>query len=171
MGWFGTVDLVLDRRHKLTVGTGLASCLLMVEERGQLANGDLAECMGGMDPTLLRRLVQPLIDASILTEEFGKYGIERADQIQPSLFSKALMSAETLTDTVAAASSVQVTLAKDSNEPLLAERGLTQYSHPKHKYRVMGFIAKTVKRGPLNLVTLVELTIQNFEAKGLTLRE
>lgn len=49
LAWFGTVELVLDRRHSLVVNTGLATCLLMVEER-KLSNNDLAESMGGLTP-------------------------------------------------------------------------------------------------------------------------
>jgi len=43
MAWLGTVDLVMDKRHQLRVGTGLASCLFMIDERGKLSNQDLAE--------------------------------------------------------------------------------------------------------------------------------
>ena len=177
LAWFGTVELVLDRRHSLVVNTGLATCLLMVEER-KLSNNDLAESMGGLTPQLMRQLVQPLLDSKLLTEESGVYSIEAQDQIEPAKLPLARMTSATYTELVAAATNVSVTLDKDqpgrNNETAdnqNASGALLQYSHPKHKHRVMAFIAKTVKRQPTTVVTIVELAIQNFAGKGLDLVE
>ena len=52
LAWFGTVELVLDKRHKLVVNTGLATCLMMIEERRKIPSSELAECMGGLDATI-----------------------------------------------------------------------------------------------------------------------
>ena len=52
LAWFGTVELVLDKRHKLAVNTGLATCLMMIEERRNIPSSDLAECMGGLDASI-----------------------------------------------------------------------------------------------------------------------
>lgn len=49
MPWFGTVDLILDRRHQVRVNTGQATCLLIIEARGKLSVSDLSECMAGID--------------------------------------------------------------------------------------------------------------------------
>ena len=57
MAWLGSVELILDKRHRLTVNTGLASCLFMIDERGKLSNQDLAEQMGGIDPDTMRKLL------------------------------------------------------------------------------------------------------------------
>jgi len=43
LAWFGTVDLILDKKHNFRVSTGLATCLFMIDERKQLSNRDLAE--------------------------------------------------------------------------------------------------------------------------------
>lgn len=57
LAWFGRVDLCVDGKHTFTTGTALATCLLMVDERGSCTNNDLAECMGGVDPSLLRKII------------------------------------------------------------------------------------------------------------------
>ena len=109
LAWFGTVDLVLDRRHQFTVSTGLATCLFMIEERIKLSNNDLAECMGGIDAALMRKLVQPLLDSSVVTEENGQYRIEAANQVETNKLqmSKSL-TAGVYTDLVASATTVKI---------------------------------------------------------------
>ena len=57
MPWFGTVDLVLDRKHQLRVNTGQATCLLLIENKGKLSMSSLADSLAGMDQTLLRKLL------------------------------------------------------------------------------------------------------------------
>ena len=66
LAWFGTVELVLDKRHKLVVNTGLATCLMMIEERRKIPSSELAECMGGLEATIFSKLLQPLIDSSVV---------------------------------------------------------------------------------------------------------
>ena len=105
LAWFGTVELVLDRRHQFVVSTGLASCLLLVEER-KLSNSDLAECMGGIDSQLLRNLVQPLLDSGLLTEEGGMYSIAAPNAIAPAKLTQALTSAQKYTDLVSQSTNV-----------------------------------------------------------------
>ena len=73
LAWFGSVDMCVDRRHNFTTGTALATCLMMIDERTSCSNNDLAECMGGVDPSLLRKIIQPLLDSSLLTEVDGKF--------------------------------------------------------------------------------------------------
>ena len=83
LAWFGTVELELDKKHQIRVCTGHASCLLMVEDMGRISNDDLAGLMGGIDPSLLRKLLEPLFDSSILSEENGQLMIEDAGSIEP----------------------------------------------------------------------------------------
>ena len=66
LAWFGSVELVLDKRHKLVVNTGLATCLMMIEERRKIPSNELAECMGGFEVTIFSKLLQPLIDSSVV---------------------------------------------------------------------------------------------------------
>ena len=79
LAWFGTVELMLDKRHKIHVCTGHASCLLMVADMVQVSNDDLARLMGSIDPSLLRQLLEPLFDSSVLTEDNGMLKITDAD--------------------------------------------------------------------------------------------
>ena len=46
---------------------------MMIDERTSCSNSDLAECMGGVDQSLLRKIIQPLLDSSLLTEVDGKF--------------------------------------------------------------------------------------------------
>ena len=84
LAWFGTVELVLDKRHKLVVNTGLATCLMMIEERRKIPSSELAECMGGLDATIFAKLLQPLLDSTVVTLEAGEYSISEPSQIEPA---------------------------------------------------------------------------------------
>ena len=150
LAWFGTVDLILDKKHSFRVSTGLATCLFMIDERRNLSNRDLAEQMSGIDPTLLRKLLGPVLNSGVVCEEDGSYSIESPGDIEPLLLGKALTTAEMYTDLVAEASSVSVTLAKDaaSSHYPGTSGSMLAYIHPKHKHRVYAFVTKTVKRGP-----------------------
>lgn len=76
LAWFGSVEMTVDRRHNFTTGTALATCLMKIDERRTCANSELAECMGGVDPSLMRRIVQPLLDSTLVAEVDGKFQIE-----------------------------------------------------------------------------------------------
>ena len=112
LAWFGNVEMSVDGRHNFTTGTALATCLLMVDERGSCSNSDLAECMGGVDSSLLRKVIQPLLDSTLLVEMDGKFKVESSSAIVPNKLSLALSSAESYTDLVAS-TQVTVTLDKD----------------------------------------------------------
>ena len=133
--------------------------------------------MGGIDPELFKKVVQPLLDSSLMKEENGQYSIASANEIEPAKLSNARMTTADYTELVATSTSVQVTLERDQQQQSAQEAAntangaLLQYSHPKHKHRVMAFIIKTVKRQAMNLATLVEMTIQNFTGKGIDLAE
>ena len=69
--------------------------------------------MGGIDPELFKKVVQPLIDSSLLKEENGQYSIASANQIEPAKLSNARMTTADYTELVATSTSVQVTLERD----------------------------------------------------------
>ena len=55
--------------------------------------------MGGLEPDLMRKLIEPLLESTIVTENLGKYSIEAKNDVKPALFSKAMIAnaAETYT--------------------------------------------------------------------------
>lgn len=118
MAWLGTVDLVMDKKHKLTVGTGLASCLFIIDQRKSISNQDLAEQMGGLEPDLMRKLIEPLFAATVVTETMGKYSIEVKSDVKPAQFAKVMISnaAETYTTLLGRTTGAKITLATDSND-------------------------------------------------------
>ena len=58
---FGTVELLLDKRHNFTVSTAQATCLFRIAEKEKITNKDLADYLGGIDPTLMRNIMAPLL--------------------------------------------------------------------------------------------------------------
>ena len=39
--------------------------------------------MGGIEPDLMRKLMQPLFEATIVAEKLGKYSIESKNDVNP----------------------------------------------------------------------------------------
>ena len=102
LAWFGNVEMTIDRRFNFTTSTALATCLMMIDERSSCSNNDLAECMGGIDPILLRKYIQPLIDSTLVKEAEGaKFQIEQSSAIVSSKLILAKTSAETYLNLVA----------------------------------------------------------------------
>ena len=73
---FGTVELILDKRHTFTVSTAQATCLLKIEKSGKSSNKDLVDYLGNTDPTVIREMMKVLIESTIVSEENGFYTIE-----------------------------------------------------------------------------------------------
>ena len=78
LAMFGTAELLVDRKHNITVSTGQATCLLHIDEQSKASNKDLADYFGGVDPMVMRNMIQPLIDSTIVSEENGYFTIEQA---------------------------------------------------------------------------------------------
>ena len=90
---FGTVEFLVDRKHNITVSTGQASCLLRIDEQAKASNKDLVDYLGGVDPMIMRNMMQPLIDSTIVSEENGFFTIEQASQIDGKQLGKSLLKA------------------------------------------------------------------------------
>ena len=89
---FGTVELLLDRKHAVTVSTGQATVLLRIEEKKKASNKDLADYLGGIDPTLMRNMMQSVIESTLVSEMNGFYTIEESSQIDAKLLPKSLLN-------------------------------------------------------------------------------
>ena len=88
---FGTVELLLDKRHTITVNTGQATCLLRIAEKEKITNKDLADYLGGIDPTLMRNIMAPLLESTVVSEVNSYYTIEESSQIESKHLSKAML--------------------------------------------------------------------------------
>ena len=97
---FGTVELLVDKKHSITVSTGQATCLLRIEEKQKVSNKDLSDYLVGTDPTLMRSLITPLIDSTVVTEVLGYYQIEEPKAIESKSLSKAQLRADEYLDLI-----------------------------------------------------------------------
>ena len=65
---FGTVDLVLDKKYSFKLSTGQATAIFHIESKPKgISNNELADYMN-MESSLVRKMIHPIIDSSILWE-------------------------------------------------------------------------------------------------------
>ena len=100
LSMFGTVELLVDKKHSITVSTGQATCLLRIEEKQKVSNKDLSDYLVGTDPALMRSIITPLIDSTVVTEVLGYYQIEEPKAIESKQLSKAQLRADEYLDLI-----------------------------------------------------------------------
>jgi len=73
--------------------------------------------MGGLSPELMRKLIEPLFAATVVTETNGKFSIEAKNDVKPANFAKALISnaAETYTTLLGRSSHAKIALEMDDS--------------------------------------------------------
>ena len=97
---FGTVEFIVDKKHSLKVSTGQATCILRIEEKGKVSNKDLSDYLAGTDPALMRSIITPLIESTVVTEVVGYYQIEEPKAIDSKSLSKALLRTDQYLDLI-----------------------------------------------------------------------